>query len=76
MNIMQCRCPLDECTRVRLRNVNECAQAAAQRKMDFEVGVYMDPIFFGQFPDSVRARLPYLPKITPELVSTNAHIID
>ena len=44
--------------------------------MDFEVGVYMDPIFFGQFPDSVRARLPYLPEITPKLVSTNGHIID
>ncbi|EIE24321.1 glycoside hydrolase [Coccomyxa subellipsoidea C-169] len=48
-------------------STSELDTAAAQRKMDFEVGVYMDPIFFGQFPDSVRARLPYLPDITPKL---------
>ena len=44
------------------------AQAAAQRKPDFELGVFADPIYFGQFPDSVRARLPHLPEISPELV--------
>ena len=43
-------------------------QAAVIRKMEFEYGIFADPIFFGQFPDSVRARLPYLPEISPELV--------
>ena len=45
-------------------------QAAAERKMEFEFGVFAHPIFFGQFPESVRARLPYLPEISPELVTT------
>ncbi len=44
-------------------------QAAAQRKTDFELGVFADPIYFGQFPDSVRARIPYLPELSPELVA-------
>ena len=45
-----------------------CLQAAAQRKRDFIMGVFADPIYLGQFPDSVRARVPYLPEITPDLV--------
>ena len=44
------------------------AQEAAQRKQDFEVGVFADPVYFGQFPDSVRARVPYLPDIPDKLV--------
>ena len=44
-------------------------QAATQQKRDFILGVFADPIYFGQFPDSVRARVPHLPDITPDLVS-------
>lgn len=49
-------------------------QEAAQRKQDFEVGVFADPVYFGQFPDSVRARVPYLPEIPDELVLSLSYL--
>lgn len=44
------------------------SQEAAQRRIDFDIGLYVDPVYFGQFPDSVRARVPYLPEIPDDLV--------
>ncbi|BDA42218.1 beta-glucosidase 1A [Coccomyxa sp. Obi] len=42
---------------------------AAQRRLDFVLGLFADPVYLGQFPDSVKARVPYLPEITPELAT-------
>ncbi|BDA45965.1 beta-glucosidase 6 [Coccomyxa sp. Obi] len=51
-------------------------QEAAQRKQDFEVGVFADAVYFGQFPDSVRARVPYLPEIPDDLAQDLAGSFD
>ena len=44
-------------------------QAAAQRMVEFWLGTFADPIYLGDWPASVKARIPYIPTITPELVS-------
>ena len=51
-------------------------QAAVQLKMDFELGLYADPIYLGDFPDSLKARLPTLPAISPELVWISNYFAD
>ena len=43
-----------------------CAQAAAQRYLDFNLGLYADPIFLGDYPASVRKAVPALPHLTSE----------
>lgn len=43
-------------------------QAAAQRMVEFWLGTFADPIYLGDWPASVKARIPYIPTITPELV--------
>ncbi|CAL8468093.1 g7632 [Coccomyxa elongata] len=48
---------------------DELDKGAAQRRLDFTLGLFADPVYLGQFPDSVRARVPYLPEITPELAT-------
>ena len=40
---------------------------AAQRYLDFQLGIYGDPVFLtGDYPPSVRARVPALPQFTPQ----------
>ncbi|BDA49688.1 beta-glucosidase 6 [Coccomyxa sp. Obi] len=39
---------------------------AAQRNLDFILGIYADPIFLGDYPATVRARVPDLPEFTAE----------
>ena len=46
-------------------------QAAAQRMVEFWLGTFADPIYLGDWPESVKARIPYIPKINPELVILN-----
>lgn len=41
-------------------------QEAAQRNLDFILGIYADPIFLGDYPASVRERVPDLPRFTAE----------
>ena len=41
-------------------------QAAAQRYLDFELGLYADPCFLGDYPASVRAAVPALPAFTDD----------
>ncbi len=41
-------------------------QEAAQRNLDFILGIYADPIFLGDYPASVRSRITDLPEFTPE----------
>ncbi len=43
-------------------------QEAAQRRMEFQLGSIASPIYKGDFPESVKERISYLPKITPQLV--------
>ncbi|KAK9917352.1 hypothetical protein WJX75_003452 [Coccomyxa subellipsoidea] len=42
---------------------------AAQRKMEFMLGAFADPIFKGDFPASVKQRISFLPQITPQLAA-------
>ncbi|BDA42216.1 beta-glucosidase 1B [Coccomyxa sp. Obi] len=42
---------------------------AAQKKNEFMVGSYADPIYLGDFPASVKDCIPFLPKITPQLAA-------
>ncbi|CAK0738170.1 hypothetical protein CVIRNUC_001004 [Coccomyxa viridis] len=42
-------------------------KAAAQRMVEFWLGTFADPIYLGDWPESVKARIPYIPKINPEL---------
>ncbi|CAL5223968.1 g6575 [Coccomyxa viridis] len=42
-------------------------KAAAQRMVEFWLGTFADPIYLGDWPASVKARIPYIPTITPEL---------
>ena len=46
-------------------------QDAAERKMEFMLGAFADPIFKGDFPASVKQRITFLPQITPQLVSSS-----
>ncbi|KAM3334346.1 hypothetical protein ACQJBY_029019 [Aegilops geniculata] len=40
-------------------------QAAAARRMDFQLGWFLDPIYFGDYPESMRQRVgEYLPKFS------------
>ena len=39
-------------------------QAAAARHLDFILGLYADPIFLGDYPQSVKDRVPSLPPLT------------
>ncbi len=39
--------------------------------VEFWLGTFADPIYLGDWPASVKARIPYIPAITPELVSLN-----
>ena len=47
-------------------------QVAAQRMVEYWLGTFADPIYFGDWPESVKARIPYIPKITPGLVILTA----
>ncbi|VAH82806.1 unnamed protein product [Triticum turgidum subsp. durum] len=40
-------------------------QAAAARRIDFQLGWFLDPIYFGDYPESMRQRVgEYLPKFS------------
>ena len=41
------------------------AQAAAERNMLFCIGLYADPLYFGDYPAEVRERVPHLQRFTP-----------
>ena len=43
-------------------------QEAANRKMEYMLGVFADPIYFGDYPASVKARVSVLQPISSELV--------
>ena len=43
-------------------------QEAATRKMEYMLGTFADPIYFGDYPASVKQRVSVLHEITPELV--------
>ena len=40
-------------------------QAAAERNMLFCIGLYADPLYFGDYPAEVRRRVPHLQRFTP-----------
>ena len=40
-------------------------QAAAERNMLFSIGLYADPLYFGDYPTAVRERVPHLQRFTP-----------
>ncbi len=40
-------------------------QAAAERNMLFSIGLYADPLYFGDYPAAVRQRVPHLQRFTP-----------
>ncbi|BDA42215.1 beta-glucosidase 1A [Coccomyxa sp. Obi] len=47
---------------------NSTADAdAAQRRMEYELGMFADPIYKGDYPASMKQRISFLPKITPQL---------
>lgn len=41
-------------------------QEAAQRNLDFQLGLYADPCFLGDYPASIREAVPALPSFTEE----------
>lgn len=41
-------------------------QEAAQRHIDFTLGIYADPIFKGEYPKAVRQRVKHLQEFTME----------
>ena len=41
-------------------------QAAASRHLDFILGLYADPIYLGDYPQSVKDRVPSLPALTDQ----------
>lgn len=46
---------------------SEKDQAAAERSLEFYLGWFADPIYFGEYPESMRSRLgERLPEFTPE----------
>ena len=47
-------------------------QEAATRKMEYMLGLFADPIYFGDYPASVKERVSVLQEITPELVCVPA----
>ncbi|CAL8463585.1 g3119 [Coccomyxa elongata] len=49
---------------------------AAQRKIEFMLGAFADPIFFGDFPASVKQRISYLPQITSQMAADLKGSID
>jgi beta-glucosidase len=53
-------------------------QEAAERYWEFQAGVYADPIFKGDYPASVKLRVPstILPRITPELKKDLLNSVD
>ena len=40
-------------------------QAAAERNMLFCIGLYADPLYFGDYPAAVRERVPHLQRFKP-----------
>ncbi|DBA77308.1 TPA: hypothetical protein ACH3X2_000830 [Trebouxia sp. C0005] len=40
--------------------------AAAQRHVDFTLGLYADPVYLGDYPQSVKALVPSLPALTDQ----------
>ena len=58
-----CPCPPLECISV---SIPPRVQEAAQRHLDFSLGIYADPVFKGDYPASVRQRVKGLPAFTPE----------
>jgi len=50
-------------------------QAAAQRHLDFALGLYADPIYLGDYPQSVKALVPSLPALSDhEKASLNGSV--
>jgi beta-glucosidase len=49
-----------------VRGSSCAAQAAAQRHLVFQVGLFADPIFFGDYPLMIKSRVPHLRQFTPE----------
>ena len=45
-------------------------QAAASRQLDFILGLYADPVFLGDYPQSVKDRVPSLPPLTDQEKAT------
>jgi len=46
---------------------SEDDKAACQRRLEFWIGWFADPIYFGDYPESMKKQLgDRLPKITPE----------
>ena len=43
-------------------------QDAANRKMEYMLGVFADPIYFGDYPASIKERVSVLQPISSELV--------
>lgn len=43
-------------------------QAAAERKMEYMLAAFADPIFKGDYPASVKQRISFLPQITAQMV--------
>ena len=41
--------------------------------VEFWLGTFADPIYRGDWPESVKSRIPFIPKITPELVRPRPH---
>ena len=41
-------------------------QAAAERKVEFMAGIFGDPLYLGDWPASVKQRVPTLPAITTD----------
>lgn len=41
-------------------------QDAAERKIEFMAGIFGDPLWLGDWPPAVRARIPYLPKFSSQ----------
>nr|XP_016445135.1 PREDICTED: beta-glucosidase 42-like isoform X2 [Nicotiana tabacum] len=52
-------------------------KAAATRRLDFQLGWYLDPIFFGDYPESMRERLgARLPKFSQQDKELLKHSLD
>ena len=41
-------------------------QAAAQRCLEFMCARFSDPVYFGDYPQSIKDAIPTLPKFTPQ----------
>ncbi|XP_031475967.1 beta-glucosidase 4 isoform X1 [Nymphaea colorata] len=52
-------------------------KAAAQRRLDFHLGWYLDPIYFGRYPESMIKKLEHrLPKFTDDEIALLRNSID